>query len=88
MTAKHTAGRTVQPGKPVSKTFAGNVRNAFDGDIADFTLGMGVDHADAVYAAHVPAAARSAVIVVRGEMASVAVTISTIAPVGAAQARA
>ena len=54
----------------------------------DSTLGMGVDHADAVYAAHVPAAARSAVIVVRGEMASVAVTISTIAPVGAAQARA
>ena len=66
---------------------AGNVGNTFDGDIAQFTLGMGVDHADRRWGGHFPAAARSAVIVVRGEMGSVEVTISTMAPVGESQAR-
>ena len=79
-----------QKSKPVSDTVPRNVGKARCHDIAKLALGMDIDHADRAtfaLARHSPAAARSALMVVRGEMASVAVTISTIAPEGAAQAR-
>ena len=87
LTAKRRTVIAVQPCKPFGQTGAGNVGDTFDGDIAQFTLGMGVDHADRRCGGHFLAAARSAVMVVRGEMASVEVTISTMAPVGESQAR-
>ena len=81
----------IQEGQPVGDTVPWNRGQARRHDIAKFALGMDIDHADgAVFrlTRHAPAAARSALMVVRGEIASVAVTISTIAPDGAAQARA
>ena len=87
MTAQRNAGIAVQPVELVGNGLSGNFWHAVNRDIAEFTLGMGVDHADCRCGGHFPAAARSAVMVVRGEMASVEVTISTIAPVGESQAR-
>ena len=89
MTSK-TPVACIQSGKPVGNCGSGNVGKAFRDDIAEFALGMDIDHADrslSPAAAHPPAASRSALIVARGEMASVEVTISTMAPFGAAQAR-
>ena len=80
----------IQRRKPVGYGLSGNVGKALGDDIAELSLGMDIDHADRPLgpaAAHSPAASRSALIVVRGEMASVEVTISTMAPFGAAQAR-
>ena len=87
MTAQRNSGIAVQPVEPVGNGPSWDFRHAVNRDIAKFTLGMGVDHADRRCGGHFPAAARSAVIVVRGEIASVEVTISTMAPVGESQAR-
>ncbi len=88
--AAKPAVTSIQIGKPVGNCLAGNVRHAFGHDIAKLAFGMDIDHADGrlvCQGGHSVAAARRPLIVIRGEMASVAVTISTMAPDGAAQAR-
>ena len=80
----------VQHRQPFRDCLSRNLGQPAGDDVTEFTLGMNVDHADLAIdggATHFPAASRRALIVVRGEMASVDVMISTMAPFGAAQAR-
>ena len=76
-----------------SKAVSRHIGNAVNRDKANFAFGMGIDHPQRAHGTvsaimgH-PAAARRSLIVLRGAMASVSITISIMAPAGAARARA